>query len=352
MKKFLPITATLLAVAAAGSIVSCSNHRTTEQSQPESAKVYSNPIIMRSIPDPTVIRAKDGTFYLYGTEDVHNIPIYRSTDLVDWTYVGTAFTDSTRPQWDGDHSLWAPEIRYIDGKYVLYYSWARWGVEWESNVGVAVAPSPEGPFKDLGCLIDANAPDMMVKNSIDQFYIEDKGKHYLFWGSFSGIYVTELESDGLSVKRNADGTPVLKKQVCGNAFEAANIYKKDGHYYLFASTGTCCEGANSTYKTVVGRADNILGPYLDKNGNDMMDNACETVIQGNSRWAGTGHNAIIIQDDARQDWIIYHAYSKQRPEEGREVLMDKLLWSEDGWPYVKDYSPSDTAECPVIKVKK
>ena len=61
-------------------------------------KTYNNPVIKSSTPDPTVIRANDGYFYLYGTEDMSNMPIYRSRNLVDWTFVGTAFTDATRPK--------------------------------------------------------------------------------------------------------------------------------------------------------------------------------------------------------------------------------------------------------------
>ena len=58
---------------------------------------YQNPVIKYSLPDPTVIHAEDGYFYLYATEDTHNVPIYRSKDLVKWRYAGTAFTDATRP---------------------------------------------------------------------------------------------------------------------------------------------------------------------------------------------------------------------------------------------------------------
>ena len=43
---------------------------------------YSNPVIDKSAPDPTVIRAEDGTYYLYATEDTRNVPIYRSTNPV------------------------------------------------------------------------------------------------------------------------------------------------------------------------------------------------------------------------------------------------------------------------------
>lgn len=347
MNRQIPVIVSL-AIICAGAVQTEATTR-NENRKNEAASCYSNPVIMKSVPDPTVIRAVDGTFYLYGTENTRNIPIYKSKDLVSWQFAGTAFTDSTRPSWDGDHSLWAPEIRYIDGKYVLYYSWAKWGQEWDSNVGVSVSASPEGPFTDLGCLIDADAPEINVQNSIDQFYIEDKGKSYMFWGSFRGIYATELESDGLSVKRLPDGTPVLRRQVCGTAFEGVNIYRKGRYYYLFASVGTCCQGAESTYKTVVGRSRHILGPYVDRNGNDMMDNAYETVIHGNGRWAGTGHNSIIIKDDVSNEWIIYHGYIREQADKGRVVLMDRLRWTEDGWPYVEGSVPSDNSEAPVIR---
>ena len=299
---------------------------------------YCNPIIAFSAPDPTVIRAQDGYFYLYGTENTRNVPIYRSKDLVNWEYKGTAFTDATRPTWGGDHNIWAPEIRYFNNHYVLYYSWAIWGDEWRSNVGVAVSDSPLGPFIDKGCLIDSKV--IGVQNSIDQFFYEDNGKKYMFWGSFRGIYATELTDNGLEIKKNTDGTPVLKKRICGNRFEGTNIYKRGEYYYLFASIGTCCNGATSTYQTVVGRSKNVLGPYLDKTGRDMLYDYCEIIMSGNETWAGPGHNSILIQDDVGTDWIIYHGYKKKEAENGRYVLMDKLIWSNDGWPSVKSNAPS------------
>lgn len=76
---------------------------------------YHNPIIDESLPDPTVIRASDGTFWLYATENIRNLPIYRSTNLVDWSFQGTAFTDNTRPHFVPNGSLWAPDINLIDG---------------------------------------------------------------------------------------------------------------------------------------------------------------------------------------------------------------------------------------------
>ena len=56
-------------------------------------------------------------------------------------------------------------------------------------------------------------------------------------------------------------------------------YKRGEYYYLFASIGTCCNGATSTYQTVVGRSKNVLGPYLDKTGRDMLYDYCEIIME-------------------------------------------------------------------------
>lgn len=167
----------------------------------EPLKVYNNPVVNYSLPDPTIIRGENGGFYLYATEDIRNIPILYSKDLVNWEQKGTAFTDKSRPTFEPKGGLWAPDINKIGGKYVLYYSMSRWGGEWTCGIGVAVADHPEGPFVDKGMLFRSN--EIGVQNSIDPFYIEDSGKKYLFWGSFRGIYGIELSDDGLSVKSGA-----------------------------------------------------------------------------------------------------------------------------------------------------
>ena len=140
---------------------------------------YQNPVINTSLPDPTVIRADDGYFYLYATENIRNVPIYRSADLVTWRYMGTCFTDQTRPQMVPGGSVWAPDINRIGDKYVLYYSKSTWGGEWQCGIGVATADSPTGPFTDHGKLFISS--EIGVQNSIDPFYIEDDGHKYLFW---------------------------------------------------------------------------------------------------------------------------------------------------------------------------
>lgn len=300
---------------------------------------YTNPIVDYSLPDPSVIKGDDGYYYLYATEDIRNLPIHRSKDLVNWELVGTAFTDETRPDFEPKGGLWAPDINKIGDKYVLYYSMSVWGGEWTCGIGCAVADTPAGKFNDCGMMFRSNG--INVQNSIDPFYIEDGGKKYLFWGSFHGIYGIELSDDGLKVKEGAK--PV---QVAGDAYEGTYIHKRDGYYYLFASIGRCCEGIKSTYTTVVGRSDKLFGPYLDKQGRSMSDNHHEVLIQKNESFVGTGHNSEIVTDKAGDDWMFYHAVKVSDPD-GRVLMLDKIVW-EDDWPSVKTNSPSLESEKPVL----
>ena len=312
-------------------------------------RTYTNPIISdKSVPDPSVIRAKDGYFYLYATQTkTYWMPVYRSKDLVNWEYQGTAFNKATEPDLPGGGAFWAPEIRFLNGKYVLYYSWAKMNGADISYTAVAVGDTPMGPFPDSKELIGNKE---FGSNCIDQFYYEEDGKKYMFFGSFKGIYVTELEDDGLTVKLGGDGKPTLKKQVCGNAFEGTNIYKKGKYYYLFASIGSCCNGVNASYQVVVGRSENLLGPYVDKRGEDMLKNNWELVLEGDGqKWIGPGHNSIIIQDDEGTDWMIYHSYLKKDGEVGGRLgMLDRVLWTDDGWPYIKNKIPSNSDLIPVF----
>lgn len=301
------------------------------------ADKYSNPVIDYSLPDPSIIKGEDGYFYLYATEDIRNLPIHRSKDLVNWEFVGTAFTDATRPDFEPEGGIWAPDINKIGDKYVLYYSMSVWGGEWTCGIGCAVSDRPEGPFKDCGMMFRSNG--IKVQNSIDPFYIEDNGHKYLFWGSFRGIYAIELSEDGLSLKSGS--SPV---QIAGTAYEGTYIHKRGGYYYMFTSIGSCCEGLKSTYTTVVGRSTSLFGPYLDKKGQSMMDNHHEILIHKNDSFVGTGHNSEIVSDNAGTDWLFYHAVSVANPD-GRVLMLDKIDWI-DGWPSVEGNSPSVKSEKP------
>ena len=172
------------------------------KAQTKSAVSYKNPVVDIAMPDPTVIKAADGYFYMYATESTRNVPIMKSKDLVQWTYCNTAFTNKTRPRFEPKAGIWAPDINYINNKYVLYYAMSVWGGEQTCGIGVATADSPQGPFTDHGKMFRSN--EIGVQNSIDPSFLQYEGRNYLVWGSFRGIYVIELTEDGLSLKPGAE----------------------------------------------------------------------------------------------------------------------------------------------------
>lgn len=307
---------------------------------------YRNPVINKNCPDPSVIKANNGYYYVYTTQNnlpnnVQYIPIHKSKDLVNWVYVGNAFNNNNRPTWVPNARLWAPDINFINGKYVLYYSMGVWGGTYDSAIGVATADNPEGPFTDHGKVLDYASQG--VNNSIDQFYIEDSDHKYLVWGSFYGIYAIELTDDGLAVKKGAE-----KIQLAGNQMEASCIVQHGDFFYLIGSAGTCCEGKNSTYHLIFGRSKNVLGPYTTQDGKRMLDGAGDILLQGNNVWAGPGHNAEFVQDDEGNDWIIYHAYRKSDDSVGRLLMLDRIYWNDWG-PYIRGNVPSTASESPVFK---
>ena len=231
--------------------------------QANAQKKYSNPVYGSDFPDPTVQRALDGTFYAYAT----GCKCKKSTDLVNWTNVSgvisrPTWNDSTYTDAEGKsktdyYSLWAADVNYVDGKYICYYASALWGNGSRTGIGVAVGDSPT-KFTDKGKLF--RSTEIGVKNSIDPCYVEEFDKKYIVWGSFNDICIAELTEDALAIKNfnpinNPQPNGSWKRhagvtKLAGGAFEGAMIYKRGKYYYLFCSVGSCCNGENSTYKTV------------------------------------------------------------------------------------------------------
>jgi len=332
------------------------SRRNSSKPDQEQVTTYSNPVFEPVLADPSVIRdPKTGKFYAYGTQDnwadgqgSRLVPILESLDMVKWNYVGNAFTE--KPAWKKEGGIWAPDIHLVDGKYHLYYSYSTWGDQ-NPGVGLAIADAAAGPFVDQGKLFTSH--ELAVPNSIDPFFIQDKGKKFLFWGSFSdtpeqGIYVIELSADGKHIKKET------KHKIAAGDFEASTVHKRNGYYYFIGSKGSCCEGVNSTYHVLVARSKNLLGPYVDKQGKDIKQRGSGSLIlEKNDTFVGTGHTSAIITDDRGKDWIYYHGIEahngKLKNGTSRRVLMlDEIVW-EDGWPSIRQAVPSKQATGPVIK---
>ncbi|MBM7551505.1 family 43 glycosylhydrolase [Thalassobacillus pellis] len=306
---------------------------------------YTNPVFEPVLADPSVIRGEDGYFYAYGTEDDWGdgkgpklVPIVKSKDLTNWEYVGEAF--EKKPTWKNVGGIWAPDIEFFNGKYKLYYSLSIWG-DTNPGIGVATSDTPVGPFEDQGPVF--TSADIGVGNSIDPMvYVKEDGTPYLFWGSFHGIFAVELTKDGLDVAGE-------KRHIAGNELEAAYVIRRNNSFYLFGSAGSCCEGEKSGYHVVVGKSDSLLGPYVDKDGNGLLQSKGTLVMTGNMPseegkvFVGPGHTSV-VKDDEGTDWLIYHAieYDDSYLPNGatrRPLMIDPIIWK-DGWPTVEGLVPS------------
>ena len=295
---------------------------------------YRNPVLLPVAADPAVIRAPHGEYYVFATQDNwgdgnpdHLIPIFRSRDLVQWTYVGDVF--QALPRWKRTWGyLWAPDVSYIAGEFRLYYAFSQWG-DPNPCIGLATAPRPEGPWTDLGRPVFCS-DEVGVPNSIDPFVWHDKTGSIIIWGSMHGIYAAPLSPDGTRLAGP-------KQLLAGSGYEGAYVYRKGRYYYLFLSRGSCCEGPYSTYALYVGRSEQLLGPYVDAQGRDLRDQGGTLVLAANEHWVGPGHNSVIA-DACGNDWLVYHAIPPHDPwlptgATRRQGLIDHIEWV-DGWPVV------------------
>lgn len=307
--------------------------------------------------DPTVVLDDDGTYYMFSTDSVansENIPagvhVRTSTDLVNWTYAGTALDGVPGPaaEWAGAKGLWAPEVvRWPTGHWHMYYSASTFGSN-TSAIGLAVASSPSGPWQDRG-LVVATRSGQHSQNAIDAAVTFDSdGAPWLTYGSFfSGIHVLPLDRTSGQPQVEGDlGTVIARraKSVEG-AVEGAFILRRpeDGRYVLFASY----DSLFSSYNVRVAVADSMTGPYRDFRGNAMTDLDAPPAsvgtkvlgsyqFDGGTGWLAPGHNSVLSQDgpDGRPEhFMVHHVRLAADPTE-HQVQLRRLFFNAAGWPVV------------------
>ncbi|HET6261196.1 MAG TPA: family 43 glycosylhydrolase, partial [Chloroflexia bacterium] len=170
----------LLVMALAGMAAIALTQPSGAKADPENHVVpgsYTNPVrivvsgtgeLVESWADPHVISATDGYYYAYATFDplregefnidgnlkFHTAPMARSSDLVHWTYIGDAFT-SLPSYAEPDTYIWAPDVRYFDGQYHMFYAVTDVNTATSGSspdcgfypaIGVATSPTPYGPW--------------------------------------------------------------------------------------------------------------------------------------------------------------------------------------------------------------
>jgi arabinan endo-1,5-alpha-L-arabinosidase len=388
----------------------------TAPAQTTTPGTYTNPLpitaagigngTVESCADPTITKSpSDQYWYVFCTKDplndddkaagggynFRNIPVLRSTDLVNWTYIGTVFNDANFPAWvEPSAGLFAPEIQFFGGTYYLYYSITNTKLEErgdDSAIGVATSTSLAGPWVDIGKPVVEPTPAYCCPDSrratIDPEVIEVDGQKYMFYGSyFGGVSARKLSADGFTTD------PASQVQITiDNRYEAPVVIPYNGFYYLFLSATDCCRGPLTGYSVFAGRSANILGPYVDKEGVSLLDEelpeqpsdgrffarvgGTPVISMNGNRWVGPGHNAV-FQDFGGQWWTVYHAIDRNEPYfrdavdifpggcgtedppvpadepcgdlTKRPLLIDPIDWV-DGWPTVRGgFWASDTPQ--------
>ncbi|QKZ14983.1 glycoside hydrolase family 43 protein [Spirosoma sp. KUDC1026] len=292
--------------------------------QPPAARTtYQNPVIAGDFADPSVIRVGD-TYYAVGTSSEWGpaYPIYTSTDLVNWTYVGPVF--SKLPAWTMG-SYWAPELVYHNNTFFVYYT-ARRKSDKRSYIGVATTRDLRKGFTDHGLLLE------WTSEAIDAFVLDDNGKRFITWKAYGldkgkaiEILGAELSADGLKVI----GTDFSLLKAEPNTWEAGGaegqaIFKRGRYFYMLYSGNACC-GSRCNYQVGLARAEHLQGPW-EKYANNP-------VLTSDESWKCPGHGTVVTTPDNRY-FYLHHAYNgTDFTFTGRQGVLSELVWDEKSqWP--------------------
>lgn len=285
-----------------------------------------------SVHDPsTIVKCKD-EYWLFATG--WGIASRRSKDLLKWEIGPRVF--ATPPDWTskaipGNKGyFWAPDIIHLKNQFLLYYSVSRWGVN-TSAIGLATNPTldpaePNYCWTDRGIVIQSGKSDNF--NAIDPgVTLDEDGNLWLAFGSFwSGIKLIQLDlSTG---KRISPDSPIYPLAY-HSSIEAPCIHYYGGCYYLFVNWGLCCRGVKSTYNIRVGRSTSITGPYIDKDGVNMLNDGGSVFLETKDQFIGPGHASVFSEGE--KSLLSCHYYDGSR-RGAATLAVRRLKWNDDGWP--------------------
>lgn len=287
------------------------------------------------IHDPAVIKDERGVYIMLSTNNL--LTIYQSSDLSDWNTADQIF--DAVPQWATDMNnevgdLWAPAIVYMNDRYWVYYSASSFGSN-NSGIGVVSSPTldvndPDYGWTEHGMVIQSEGENY---NAIDPDVIQDEdGNWWMVFGSHwpTGIRMVQIDPN-TGMRTSGNNTIHSLANRDGGAIEGPSITYHDGYYYLFVAWDACCDGVNSTYKTMVGRSSSITGPYVDQNGDLMTDGNATLVLSAYDRYIGPGGGSVF--QDGKRTYFAHHYYNEEENGMAR-VHFREIVWDDDGWPVV------------------
>jgi arabinan endo-1,5-alpha-L-arabinosidase len=336
-----------------------------------------------SVHDPSVIKVDD-TYYVFGS----HLAAAKTDDFMNWTHVAAGvnksnplFEDVTEElkealDWAKSDTLWAADVVQLeDGKFYMYYN-ACEGSSPRSAMGVAVSDHVEGPYEDLGIFLksgmngeseDGTIYDANIHpNVIDPHtFFDADGVLWMVYGSYSGgIFILEMSAEtGFPLEDQGYGTKLMG----GNHSRIEGPYiqyvPETEYYYLYTTFGGL--DADGGYNMRVVRSKNADGPYVDTEGNEMVDvrgadgsffddqsiepygaklmgnHLFERKTEDLGKGIGTGyvspgHNSVFYDEDTNEQFLIFHARFPERGET-HEIRVHQMFMNNDDWPVVTPY---------------
>ncbi|MCM3698244.1 glycoside hydrolase 43 family protein [Paenibacillus macerans] len=282
---------------------------------------YRNPIIYADYSDPDIIAVHD-EFYMVSSSFNHmpGLPLLHSRDLVNWTIINHVVPGFDWPGYDRvqhGKGIWAPSLRYHDGKFWVFFSTP------DEGIFMCQAADPSGKWT-VPHLVRA------AKGWIDPcpFWDED-GQAYLvhaFAFSRSGrkhlLQLFRMAADGTRLLD--EGRIIIDGTVDHPTLEGPKLYKRGGYYYIFAPAGGVENGWQSVF-----RARSIDGPYEDK----IVLHQGRTDVNG-------PHQGGYVELESGESWFVHF---QDKGAYGRIVHLQPMRWASD-WPVMGLVSPGSGGE--------
>lgn len=280
-----------------------------------------NPFVDGWYADPDT-QFYNGEYWVYPTssrpyDEQTYLDAFSSPDLVHWTKHSAILTADDFA-W-AHRAVWAPAPIYRNGTYYLYFGANDIQSDSElGGIGVGVAESPEGPYRDplSHPLIDAYHNGAQP---IDQdVFIDDDGQAYIYYGGHSHANVAKLNDDMISLGTFDDGS-TFREITPENYVEGPQMIKRKGVYYLFWSEGGW---GGPDYAVSYGMSSSPLGPF---------DRIAKILQQDEAVATGSGHNAVIQVPDEDIYYMLYHRHPLGSTDgNDRHLAYDRLYFDDDG----------------------
>ncbi|WP_308125781.1 family 43 glycosylhydrolase [Nonomuraea ceibae] len=285
-----------------------------------SAAGADNPIVQTIYTADPAPLVHDGRVYVYTGHDedgstyftMRDWRVYSSSDMANWTDHGSPLSLATFA-W-ADANAWAGHVTHRNGRFYWYVP-VRDRASGSMAIGVAVADSPTGPFRD------AIGRPLVNNGEIDpNVLIDDNGQAYLYWGN-PRLWYVRLNTDMISYSGSPTQIPLTTAGYgtrTGNAArptlyeEAPWVFKRNGLYYNVFAAECCSEFiAYSTAPTATGPW-TYRGTIMPRQGSSF-----------------TNHAGIV--DFAGGSYFFYH--NGALPGGGgftRSVAVEKFTYNADG----------------------